>query len=59
MTPKEILDKMLTLTNELDKLNKELEDDIESGPEWFATDEINKAIGAARTIFEQRMENKK
>lgn len=47
---------MLDKTNELSKLNKELEDNIESGPELFAVANIEDVIGKARTIFEQRME---
>lgn len=58
MTPKEIVDKMLTLTNELCKLTKELEDQMTSGSEWFAIDKINESIWAARSIFEQRLNNK-
>jgi len=58
MKPKEILDKMLDLTNELAKLVKKLEGQEESGPEWLTINAIEKAVGMARTVFEQRLNNK-
>jgi len=65
MKPKKILDKMLDLTNELAKLVKKLEGKEESGPEWLtinaiekAVNAIEKAVGMARTVFEQRLNNK-
>lgn len=54
-TPKEILDEMLDLTNKLAGLNKELESQKSSGPEWLAINNIEEAIGEARSVFEQKI----
>ena len=54
--PKEILDEMLDKTNEIVILNKELLDTMETATEWLAVNEIETAIGKARTRFEQRLE---
>lgn len=47
--PEEILDEMLDLTNELSEQAK-------AGNEFLAVQEIELAVGVARTIFEQRLE---
>jgi len=54
-----ILKKMLDLTNELAKLNKQLEGQVEFGPEWLTVNAIEKAIGLARTAYEQRLNKEK
>lgn len=56
MKPTPILNKMLDLTRELAKLNKKLE--AESGAEWLTVNAIEKAVGAARTVYEQRLNDK-
>lgn len=48
---KEIFDKMLDLTNELSK-------EAKAGNEYLAVRDIELAIGVARSIFEQRLNDK-
>lgn len=50
-----ILNKMLDLTHKLDKLNEKLEGQAETGAEWLSVNAIEKAVHAARTVYEQRL----